>query len=282
MLSKVNRAVTLIRRVIRSVVVIYLLVCAGMYLLQDYLIFVRQELVIANTKGYEKNKIEISSGGEKLRGWFLQNAKADNELTVIYYGGNAEEVSWMLASAQQINARNLLLLNYRGYGESSGKPSEDAFYRDAQAAIDYLEKERGISKSSMILIGRSIGSGVATKMAADNTVAGLILVTPFDSLANTAQQMYPFFPAIILVKHRFDSLARAGKIAEKTLVLIAENDELVMPQQSLILAKAIAGETTVVTLDGVNHSDISLHRHFWQVVNGFIYTVAKKRGEEKL
>src|SRR5262249_35639515 len=145
---------------------------------------------------------------------------------VLYFGGNAEDVSWMLRRvAQQTPGAGWLLVDYRGYGASEGTPSEEALSADAIQWFDYARHQ--LDAQRIIVFGRSLGSGVAVQLAAARAVDGVILATPFDSLTNVARHHYPFLPVSLILKHPFDSLARAPYIDAPLLCLVAEHDQVV-------------------------------------------------------
>jgi len=157
------------------------------YLAQDALIFYRQPVP-------ESRRVEVArrfpavqevfiqaSDGTRLHAW---HAKAPGAASlVLYFGGNAEEVSWMLESLGEAPGVSWLLVDYRGYGLSGGSPGETAMVSDAIEWLDYATKIPGVNPARVFAFGRSLGSGVAVALAAQRPLAGLILATPFDSLA---------------------------------------------------------------------------------------------------
>lgn len=143
---------------------------------------------------------------------------------LIYFGGNAEDVSLSLpAFSAAFPDRALFLLHYRGYGGSSGKPSEEAIHRDALALFDRVHAEY----SNIAVVGRSLGSGVAVCLASHRPLSSLILVTPFDSIQELAARQFPYFPIRWLLTDKFESWRYAPAIRVPTLLLVAANDEVV-------------------------------------------------------
>ena len=171
--------------------------------------------------------------GATLQIWRLHATQQD---AVIYFGGNAEDVSQNIAQFERLFPdKAIYLVNYRGYGASTGAPSEAALLGDAQAVFDYIsETHAGIS-----IIGRSLGSGVAVFLAATRSAERLVLVTPYDSIAKLAQSSFPIFPVSAMLKDRYDSLSHASSISLPTLMLIAEKDEVIPMWSSQNLAAAI-------------------------------------------
>jgi hypothetical protein len=161
-------------------------------------------------------------------------------------------------------------MNYRGYGQSQGRPSERALCDDALFVFDQVVATEGIDPSHVVLMGRSLGSGVAVHVAANRRVGGVILVTPFDSLLNVAKAHYPIFPVKWLLRHRFDSAALAPGIAAPALFLAASHDPIVPPRFADNLQKVWGGPTTAVRIQGTDHNTIETSPDYWEAVNSFL------------
>lgn len=174
---------------------------------------------------------------------------------VIYLGGNAEDVSAslpLLDSAFPDHA--LYLMHYRGYLGSSGKPTEPALVADALALFDRVHNEH----SEVVLIGRSLGSGVAVQLAALRPVSRLVLVTPFDSLRELASQQFPYFPVRWLLSDKYESGSYAPRIKAPTLILAARQDDIIPARSTALLFSRFAqGVATMKVLEGAGHDSIS-------------------------
>jgi pimeloyl-ACP methyl ester carboxylesterase len=182
---------------------------------------------------------------------------------VLYFGGNAEEVSWMIGQARtHMPEAAWLLTDYRGYGSSAGAPSERAMASDALAWYDYARQRLGAAR--IYVFGRSLGSALAVRVAAEREVVGVVTVTPFDSLRAVASHYYPFLPVRWLLKHPFDSLSLAPRIGAPLLCLVATDDEVIPAEHSRRLAAAWGGATTVVELEGATHNDTDDSPLFWR------------------
>jgi pimeloyl-ACP methyl ester carboxylesterase len=179
---------------------------------------------------------------------------------LIYFGGNAEVVPLSLPElVRDFPGRSLYLPHYRGYGGSAGSPSEAAFFADALAVYDMVRN----SHDDIAVMGRSLGSGVATYLAAHRPVSRLVLVTPFDSLATVAAAHYPFFPVRLLLRDRFDSAFWAARVEAPTLLLAAGRDEIVSPESSgRLLAAFRPGVASLKVVAEAGHNDISLFPEF--------------------
>lgn len=182
----------------------------------------------------------------------LQGAPA-----LIYFGGNAEDVSRTLSElARQLPGHALYLLHYRGYGASTGQPSEVNLFADAEALYDHVAARH----PQVEVIGRSLGSGVAVHLAGRRPVARLVLVTPFDSLAAVASEQFPWLPVDWLLQDRYDSARLAAQVRAPTLLLVAAQDTLVRPERSETLRRALRNAAVELRVfAGVDHNTIGLH-----------------------
>jgi len=189
---------------------------------------------------------------------------------IIYFGGNGEAV---VANAYFFNKTlpgyTVYLVNYRGYGGSTGKPTEAALYKDAQYIYDQLiTKHKAVS-----VIGRSLGSGVATYLSSTRNIHKLILVTPFDSIQAIAQKQYPVFPIALLLRDKFDSLNRVKNISAKTLVLLAENDVIIPFENSQRLIGAFpSSQIKVELIEDTGHNSISSKGKYYDLLQQFLAT----------
>ncbi len=210
-----------------------------------------------------------------LHGWLHLGSVSRAQPLLIYYGGNGEEVSWNLWHWTQLSTSSFLLMNYRGFGDSEGEPGERALFEDALALFDHMVDEHRIPAEHIVLVGRSLGSGVAAYVASQRRVAGLVLVTPFDSLVAVGKRHLPFMPVDLLLKHRFDSVSRAPEIEAPVLAILAGQDQIVPPAHGQQLLRYWAGPKELVKLPGAGHNDITQYPEYWQAFNGFLAKLAK-------
>ena len=199
---------------------------------------------------------------------------------VIYFGGNAEEVSWMLEDvgnpASGITPGiGWLLIDYRGYGGSGGAPSETALVADALAWYDHAARQPEVDRERIFAFGRSLGSGVAVQLAAQRALRAVVLVTPFDSLAAVAKRHYPYLPVGWMLKHRFESDARAASIDAPLLAVIAGSDQVIPPLHGERLLAAWRGPKREVRIAGADHNDIQDFDEYWKSIRAFIAESAK-------
>lgn len=246
---------------------------------QDALIFYRQPLpesrrgeIARRYPAVEEVKL-AAEDGTQLHGWLVK-PQAPGPL-VLYFGGNAEEVSWMLdAVGDPVRGATpgvgWLLVNYRGYGLSEGSPSEAALVADALALYDFAAARPTVDAQRIVAFGRSLGSGVAVPLAARRAVRAVVLVAPYDSVAALAKRYYPFLPVDLILKHRFDSLALAPDMRQPLLCFIAERDEVIPPVHSERLFDAWGGPKRKVALRGAGHNDTDGADGFWLALAAYL------------
>jgi len=187
---------------------------------------------------------------------------------ILYFGGNAESMASSADYiAQQFPDFSCYLMDYRGFGESTGTPSEQALYGDALALYDIVaKKHEGIS-----IGGRSLGTGVAIHVAAHRVVRKLALITPYDSIASVAQGRYPMYPASWLLKDKYNAIAEVKDIKAKTFIVIAQNDKVIPRIHVERLINAFQKEQLKVTIiKHRGHNDISDDAGYYKIMQDFI------------
>ena len=241
-----------------------------LYFFQDKMIFFPQATPAQSKEQFVDYAMTLEHEGILLQGWYVPGKLSSIRPLIVYYGGNAEEVSGNLWDLPRFKAGGFLFMNYRGYGGSGGKPSQEALCRDALFILDTLIAREKISMDHVVLMGRSLGSGVAVHVAAHRKVGRVILITPFDSLLNVARHHYPILPVKFLLKHPFDSAALAPQISLPALVIMGDQDDIIPNKFSEQLAQRWGGPVETVVIKGRGHNDIQLDARFWQAINTFL------------
>lgn len=208
--------------------------------------------------------------GVVLQGWYVKPKRVDKFPLLIYFGGNAEESTGFLTYRDYFPAWGILAVNYRGYGLSGGKPGERQLFADARFLYDHFAIQPELDSHHIVAMGRSLGSGVAVHLASRRKLAGVILISPYDSITAIAQEFYPYVPVPWLLKHPFDSLALAPQINTPVLGLIAENDTLISPERSKTLLSAWKGTSRWVLIADTNHIDITDGKYYWESIQEFL------------
>jgi fermentation-respiration switch protein FrsA (DUF1100 family) len=192
-----------------------------------------------------------------------------NQPTVLYLHGNAGHIGHRMPLARQFLSAGLgvFLLEYRGFGGNKGVPTEDGLYENARIAMDFLY-QRKVEPKHIVLYGESLGTGVATKIAAESYVCAVILQSPFTSLVSLAKYHYPW----LLLKpwDKFNSLDRIKKIHAPLLVLHGKQDQVVPFEEGLILFNQANEPKKMVVFEDKNHNDLWEEKEFSEKVIHFI------------
>ena len=253
-----------------AVLVIFAVLCAFLYFRQDSFLYFPGPNDGELRSLMRHQRVEVPSGDTLIEGWWTTNSPATTSAVIVYFGGNAEDVLYFAATAARLPARHVLVANYRGYGETPGRLSEQDAYQDALALYDYAARQPGVVEHDIVVMGRSLGSGIATYVAAHRRVGGSILVTPYDSMVAVAGRHYPIFPVSWLLKHRFASDERARTIRTPVLIVAAELDDIVPPVHAQRLFDAWAGSKQIRVLPGVGHNDIEKHPEYDALLSEFL------------
>jgi uncharacterized protein len=227
---------------------VYVGLCLALFVFQRSLIYSPQP----RSYGDIENVLTLPVAGERLA---ISTRAHAGPSALIYFGGNAEDVSASLASfAEAFPDHAIYLMHYRGFGGSSGSPTEENLSADALALFDRVHSEHAL----VSVMGRSLGSGVAVRLASQRPVKHLVLITPYDSILSIAEQQFPYLPVRWLLKDRFESWRYAPEITAPTLVLQAEHDEIIPAQDTERLVAAFGKHVaTRIVVSGVGHNDIS-------------------------
>jgi len=230
------------------------------------LFFAQRSLIYFPTKAdrFQMNTVSIL----KVQDASLQISvgPCDGQDALIYFGGNAEEVSGSLRMFSAAFPKHAIyLMHYRGYDGSSGKPTEADLHSDAQALYDLVRTRH----NKIVVVGRSLGSGVAIRLAASNSVNHLVLVTPYDSLLNIAKQTYSFIPVRLILKDRFESWRYAPLVKAPTILIAAETDGVIPRESNLSLFHSFpSGIAKIQFIPRATHNSITELPGFVQALQG--------------
>ena len=191
---------------------------------------------------------------------------------LIYFGGNAEDVNGSLSDlARAFPDHAIYLMHYRGYGPSTGDPSERVLVCDAIALYDRLRPQH----AHIEVAGRSLGSGIAIQLASARPVQRLVLITPFDSMRSVAAAHYGYLPVRWLMRDTYDSVTYAARIAAPTTIIAAGDDRIIPPSHAKALFERFPiGVATMIVIEGAGHNDISFSARFIPALKGAAAVVA--------
>ncbi len=243
-----------------AIALIYIAACGGLFVMQRSLLYFPTQEASINSAEI----IYLNNDNARIKVWKMST---DQERAILYFGGNAEEVSRnILPFREFMPGYDFYFMNYRGFSGSTGSPSETAFYVDALSLYDLIAADY----ENISVVGRSLGSGVATYVAANREVDRLALITPYDSIVNVAHSKFPVVPVSLLLLDRYNSAGRAHNIRSPTLIVTAENDA-VIPRR---FTDALAGSMTntsvnLVEIPSTNHLTVSAPVQFWEAFSEF-------------
>lgn len=197
--------------------------------------------------GYEVVRLQTADG-LSLRA--LYRRAGQGQRTVIFFHGNGDTVAGSARMVSQLTEAGYgaLLVEFRGYADNPGTPTEQGLYHDGFAAADWLQSQ-GVAADQTIIVGYSLGSGVASKLAADENPAALVLIAPFTSVPAVAWGHFPFLPTERLMQDRYDTIDRIGGIKAPILLIHGTEDRTIPAENSNILARANPGASLVLVPD---------------------------------
>lgn len=209
---------------------------------------------------------ELKRPDATLRGWVVNPGKPD---PILYFGGNAERVEANREDfTRMFPGRSVYLVAYRGYGASTGEPSQAVLVPDALAVFD--EVQRRHPGERIAVIGRSLGSGIASQVAAQRPVERLALITPFDSMVGASKAHYPFFPVDWLLDERYESAKALQRFARPILIVHGGRDDVVPEVCTQRLIAALPATPKTVRIATADHNDIAGHAEYTRALAGFM------------
>jgi len=200
-----------------------------------------------------------ASDGVKLYAWWIPQDRA--KFTFLAFHGNASNIANRASVYEFLGGMpaNVFALEYRGYGHSEGTPSEAGVYRDAEAAYDYLVNTKGIERKAIVSFGQSLGSAVATHLAARRQVAGVVLEAPFPSASRVARKVFWFLPGVSLLVHgQFDTQAWLKEIHAPVLIVHCDQDPVIPFAFGREVYDAAVAPKTFLQINGYCHEEASV------------------------
>ena len=225
-----------------------------------------------------------AADGARLHGWLVpvdgDSGAVHPRLTLLLLHGNAGNISHRLeklAILRELGV-DVLILDYRGYGESEGRPDEAGTYLDARAGYEHLVRTRRLDPRTIVLFGESLGSAVAAHLATEAEVGGVVLEESFTSMADVAQRLFPFLPVRWAMRSRYDTLGRIGRVSAPLLILHSRDDEYFPFRHAERLAAAARKPTVVELRGGHNDAFLVSRPDYRRGLAAFFATVASQAG----
>jgi uncharacterized protein len=234
--------------------VLYLATLAALYYWQRDFVFVRARSWLEYARPTDFTERTITEpDGTRLRIWETGPPKTHKPVVVIFYG-NAGTLSDFAGVGEGLheNGYGVVLGSYRGYSRNPGEPSETGLFADARAILGALPRDHG----PVVVWGASLGTGVAARMAAEGRASGLILQSPYTSVADVAALEYPVFPVHLLAKDPFDTLSLVAKIKMPVLIIHGTDDLTVPFWMGEKLKEQFGREATLVPIAHGGHNDL--------------------------
>ena len=245
-----------------------------LFLLTTYIIsailiyFLQDKLLYFPTKKAKNNYKEsvFINNGESIHATVV-NPK--NKKAIIYFGGNAEDVDANYPHfSYTFKKHTTYLVQYRGYGNSTGEPNEKNLLSDALHIYDTIKTKY----KSISVIGRSLGTGIATDLASKREVEKLVLVSPYDSIKSVAKDILFIYPISLILKDKYDSLSKVDTIKAPTLILYAQNDKTIKKEHTDNLVKTFPpSQVTVKTINHETHNSILQNSDYYFYLKKFLY-----------
>jgi uncharacterized protein len=235
---------------------VYSAICAYMFVSQRSLLYLPDKHYVAPDRALLPDIQEVkikTEDGLTLDGWYQPSKHG---ITILYFNGNKSGMHLHSEFYSDIvqAGYGLLAFNYRGYGRNAGDPTEAGLYIDARAAIGFLQ-QKDVLMENIILLGRSLGSGVAVQMATEYLPHSIMLISPYTSVAAIAKLQYPWLPVDLLLRDRFDSIAKAKDVDSAAFIFHGTKDEIIPVSEAEKLHQAIKGSKLFI-YDDMDHNNL--------------------------
>jgi hypothetical protein len=268
-LRRGERALAVRYFVISLLVILLLLLPAGFFMLRRFeaaSTFHPERAALGGSWKAPRGAEEVwfrTADGVRLYGWYFRAGAQPAEGTVIYFHGNGGNLSYCDWVGEQLARRgfDVLLFDYRGYGQSEGSPvGERELYADADAAYDFVVKERGADPRRVALYGQSLGTAAAVDLAARKACGALVVESGLSSAADMAGVVIPWLPGFVrgLTKNKFDSKSKLQRVGCPVFVAHGDRDQIIPASQGQSLFDAAPEPKQLKIVKGAGHNDLSI------------------------
>jgi uncharacterized protein len=249
----------IIRWMIAIPVAMYVLLVVGMFAFQRSLLYFPSHEYVTLAEAHANKELRElpvrTADGIELKGWYAP--ATSKQYTFVFFHGNGDS---LYGDAEVPNpyiaaGYGFLIAEYRGYSGLPGKPSEAGLYADGRAYL-YGLMAQGVKSEDIILMGHSLGTGVAVQLAKEFHVGGLILLAPYVSITEMGQEAYPFIPVKLIALDRFDSEKKIGNVHVPVLIVNGTADDVIPPSQGKRLCELANEPRTFHSMPGVGHNDL--------------------------
>lgn len=257
-------------KVFASFLIAYFLICLYLYYFQEKQIFFPPSKSNVVEDIPTKNKISLEVNSVVINGIY-SGRLVKNQSVIVYFGGNAEDVFYNYSDfTNELNSQ-FVAFNYRGFAGNAGDPTIADILLDMEKILTKLINEFSLDRKNIFLMGRSLGAGIAVQVAKDGRYAGMILISPFDSMVNIAKRYFKWLPVSIMLKHPLDSLSIAKKSSMPVLILAAQHDQIIPISYSQALFDAwLTKNKTINIINNTDHNNIQSGEHYYYAINKFV------------
>ncbi|MFN7086747.1 MAG: alpha/beta hydrolase [Burkholderiales bacterium] len=262
---------TLLWNVVAAIAIAYAAMVALLFVFQARLVYYpqigREIGATPRDRGLDFEAVAIGTAdGETLFAWWVPAPDVPQPRgTVLFFHGNAGNISHRIDYLLMFGKLGYatLIFDYRGYGRSSGSPSEEGTYRDAEAAWRWLTQTRGIAASDIVYAGESLGGAVASWLAVRHRPRALVLLSTFTSVPDLGAQLYPFFPVRLIARFRYDNLANLRQLTVPVLVAHSRDDEIIPFAHGRMVFEAAGGPKRFLEMRGGHNDGFVFMRDEW-------------------
>lgn len=262
----------LLWNIVLTVMIAYAAIVLLLFVFQSRLVYFpqvgREVAVTPSARGLDHESVDIrTEDGEILHAWWVpaSTRSPEGRGIVLFFHGNAGNISHRLDYLLMFNRLGYatLIVDYRGYGRSSGTPSEQGTYNDALAAWRWLAQKRNAVAQDVVIAGESLGGAVASWLAAQHAPRALLLMSTFTSVPDLAAQLYPLMPVRLISRFSYDNLANVRRIRAPLLVAHSRDDEIVPFAHGQALFAAAAGPRQFLEMRGSHNEAFIFSREEW-------------------
>jgi fermentation-respiration switch protein FrsA (DUF1100 family) len=260
--------VRLLLEIMVPIALVYGCVVALVFIFQSHLVYYphigREGNLTPQAYGLVYETVEIATDdGEKLAAWWVPAEGARG--TVLFFHGNAGNISHRLDYLKMFRGLrySTLIIDYRGYGTSTGSPSEEGTYRDAEAAWRYLTEQRGVPAADIVLFGESLGAAVASWLAMRHPPRALVLASTFTSVPDLGAEVYWFLPVRLISRFRYDNISHLGAVRAPVMIAHSRDDEIVPFAHGQRLYAAAREPKRFLELAGGHNTGLIFMREEW-------------------
>jgi len=253
---------------------VYIIFAGFLFIFQSHYVYYPERVLLADpgSIGLDFESVDFETAdGAKLSGWFIPGDSTRG--VILFCHGNAGNISHRLESIQIFHQLGLdvFIFDYRGYGQSEGKPTEQGTYQDAEAAWQYLVETRQVEPSQVVVFGRSLGGAVASWLAQSHRPRALILESTFTSVPNIAATLYPYLPVRFLSRFQYATAEYLVRIECPVLIVHSRNDEIMPFSHGRQLFEMAKEPKEFLEISGThNEGFITSGKHYEQGLDAFI------------